>query len=337
MTELISECLKKLNFVLTFIKLYVDDTFLVIPTDSVDHLLDIFNAFHPRIQFTLERETDSKLSFLDVEVSRNSNGTLSTQWYMKPTSSGKLLNYRSDTCKKYKMSVIKNLLYRAINLSSTKFHHDNLIKTKHILKLNNYPPHLINKMINEYRAPSTVNKQSREPQEICNYFRFPFMPKLSSKIANSIHRVSTNTKLVFYNLKTVRSLFSKLKDRIETYERSNVIYKIPCADCDKCYIGQTKQLLSNRARQHKNDCNEKFRDKDGKTALASHSFSTGHQFDFQEISVLDGERNWMKRNLSEMIYIHLNKDITVNHRSDTQGLSQAYNHLISLFKQFKYP
>ncbi|XP_044766280.1 uncharacterized protein LOC123322400 [Coccinella septempunctata] len=332
MTEIIFECLKNMKFVVTILKLYVDDTFLIIPSDSVDYLLETFNAYHPRIQFTIEREKDNELSFLDVRVRRRADGTLSTRWCMKPTSSGRLLNYRSDTCRKYKISVIKNLLHRGINLSSSEFHHENLKEIKQILKVNAYPSLLVNRIINEYK-PSPSRHQLGETKETRSYFRFPFVPKLSSKISNSIRRVSTNSRLAFYNLKSVRSLFSKLEDRAGTLDRSNVVYKIPCAGCNRCYIGQTKQLLSSRVRQHKNDCHEKFRDKEGKTALALHSFSTGHQFDFQQISVLDGEKNWMKRNLSEMIHINLHD--TVNHRSDTQGLHQSYNNLISLFRQFK--
>ena len=37
---------------------------------------------------------EKKLSFLDVELTHNSDG--STNWYMKKTYSGRLLNYYSD-------------------------------------------------------------------------------------------------------------------------------------------------------------------------------------------------------------------------------------------------
>ena len=34
-------------------------------------------------------------------------------------------------------------------------------------------------------------------------------------------------------------------------ENDNVIYEIPCSDCNICYVGATRKQLQDRVKQHK--------------------------------------------------------------------------------------
>ena len=40
------------------------------------------------------------------------------------------------------------------------------------------------------------------------------------------------------------------KDPLEKLENSNVIYKIPCLDCSKTYVGQTRRIFFDRCEEH---------------------------------------------------------------------------------------
>nr|VZI36427.1 unnamed protein product [Spirometra erinaceieuropaei] len=55
---------------------YVDDTFVIVKKDQLEALHNNINATIPGITFTLEKEVDSKLPFLDVLVQRKTDGTL---------------------------------------------------------------------------------------------------------------------------------------------------------------------------------------------------------------------------------------------------------------------
>ncbi|KAI4476864.1 hypothetical protein M0804_013191 [Polistes exclamans] len=88
----------------------------------------------------------------------------------------------------------------------------------------------------------------------------------------------------------INSIYTKLKEKVDKLEQSNLVYKIPCV-CDKCYIGQTKQKLKKRLEQHKNDCKPINAQKSNITALAEHHFITGHKFKFDETNILDKEDN----------------------------------------------
>ena len=57
---------------------YVDDTFCYIKTDSINYVLKVLNGFHRNIQVTYEVETESKISFLDVSVIRDSGNNIKT-------------------------------------------------------------------------------------------------------------------------------------------------------------------------------------------------------------------------------------------------------------------
>ena len=71
---------------------YVDDTLCYIKTDSIDYVLKMLNGFHRNIQFTYEVETDSKISFLDVLVIRDSSNNINMTVYQKRTNKDIYLN-----------------------------------------------------------------------------------------------------------------------------------------------------------------------------------------------------------------------------------------------------
>ena len=65
-------------------KRYVDNTYCIVKTESVNEILLKLNSFHMNIQFTYEVETNNMLSFLDVLVIRKNNN-IETTVYSKPT------------------------------------------------------------------------------------------------------------------------------------------------------------------------------------------------------------------------------------------------------------
>jgi len=77
----------------TFFYRYVDDIFMIIPKAKVDLMLASFNSYHPRLKFTCEMEKDNTLNFLNTSVIRTDNGSLVTNWYRKPTFSGRYINF----------------------------------------------------------------------------------------------------------------------------------------------------------------------------------------------------------------------------------------------------
>ena len=55
-----------------------------------------------------------------------------------------------------------------------------------------------------------------------------------------------NIKCSFHSPTTLRRYLSKPKDQVPIEEQNNVIYKIPCGDCQAVYIGETKRSFGTR-------------------------------------------------------------------------------------------
>ena len=66
-------------------KRYVDDTYCIVKTDSVNEILLKLNSFHMKIQIAYKVETNNMLPFLDILVIRDNNN-IETTVYRKPTN-----------------------------------------------------------------------------------------------------------------------------------------------------------------------------------------------------------------------------------------------------------
>ena len=73
---------------------YVDDVFSIVKKSLVEKLLVHLNNQHPSIVFTLEKEEEGKLPFMDAMIHRV-DGSLKTGVYRKPTHTGRYLAYTS--------------------------------------------------------------------------------------------------------------------------------------------------------------------------------------------------------------------------------------------------
>ena len=99
---------------------YVDDTLCYTKADSIDYVLKMLNGFHRNIQFTYEVEIDSKISFLDVLVMRDSNNNINTTVYRKSTNNDIYLNWESFAPNKWKWGALKTLTKRAYHVCSSQ-------------------------------------------------------------------------------------------------------------------------------------------------------------------------------------------------------------------------
>ena len=60
---------------------------------------------------------------------------------------------------------------------------------------------------------------------------------------------------------TLGHIFAKPKDPIKTNQKTHAVYSIPCGDCEKEYLGQSKRQFGTRLKEHQ---------KAVKSALAEH-------------------------------------------------------------------
>lgn len=320
-----------------FYKRYVDDSILCIPSNTHNQVLDHFNKFNTNVQFTLQVEEDNKLNFLDLTVSINKkSGMLETNWFQKLVSSGRYLNYLSESPLVHKRGTVYSLVDRCYHFSSNKDFHFNLKKITNLLLENNYPLNFIEcnikqrlKKLNfeKYNALGSCDNKNKTSRNITKkYISIPYMNKFSESIANKMKKFDLNVAFKTNNF--TGQFFSKVKDKIDTLDQTHIVYQINCNECDAKYIGQTKQKFGKRLNQHKNSI--KNTDKTGSsnhTALCEHTIKTKHTFDFHNPKILKKECHYQKRLVNEMIEIKRQKD-AINFRTDIQNLSMFYNNII---------
>ena len=88
--------------------------------------------------------TDGCLPFLDTQISRHQDGSLSTKVYRKKTHTDKYLNFQSHHPLEHKLAVVRTLFHRADTLSSSVEDQDH--EKKHIIRAlsrNGYPSRVI--------------------------------------------------------------------------------------------------------------------------------------------------------------------------------------------------
>jgi len=151
-----TKCLNKIGVQLIFYYRYVDDIILAAPSDKVDLIFKIFN-YHDRLKFTLEREDNCSLSFLDLLLTI-SNNMIYVDWFYKETFSEWFLSFYSNHPLCHKIDIIYNLIDRAFLLSHPKFQQKNLEFTIELLLDNGYPLDLIFEKVNN-RLKTLINKK----------------------------------------------------------------------------------------------------------------------------------------------------------------------------------
>ena len=95
---------------------YVDDVLACVKKEEVPCVLNIINSVNSSIQFTTEEEHENVISFLDLKLIKNQDGTLSFEIFRKATHTDKYLHYDSYHPTEHKNSVIRTLLHRANTL-----------------------------------------------------------------------------------------------------------------------------------------------------------------------------------------------------------------------------
>ena len=84
---------------------------------DADNFFVFLNQLHPKMKFTIEKQTENQLSFLYLLFTSNENNFL-TSFYRKKHSIGLYTNYLSFTPFSYKIGLVKTLLHRAFVISS---------------------------------------------------------------------------------------------------------------------------------------------------------------------------------------------------------------------------
>jgi len=328
MQDLEVSCLNSINCQITFYHRFVDDIVMAAPCNEIDLIFNTFNEYHDRLKFTIERESERSISFLDLRLVVIEN-TIKIDWFQKNTYSGRLLSYHSNHPLCHKIGMIYGLIDRALCLSHPSFHQKNIEFIIGTLLDNGYPlAFIFDKLKKRIKRTLNLKKSANHPQnnnntesgcpDIKKILVIPYINNISEMVASTIDK---SRHIVGYRtLNNLGSFVKVHKDTVETYANNNVVYKISCNDCEASYVGQTKRQLKTRVNEH-------FRNISSTSAnpsvITEHTLQTSHSFDWKNVKILDTESNYFKRSISEMIHIK-EQPFGLNSQKDTEFLDSAY-------------
>jgi hypothetical protein len=324
--------LKSLGLILWY--RYVDDVFATTTSkEAADTCLEYLNDQHNNIKFTIEHEDNNKIPFLESWVERKPNKYI-TYVYHKKTFTGVYLNWLSLTARRYKIGLIHNLAYRIYMIcSEVKDRDTELNKFRHLLIQNRYPPHVVDEHL--VRVKLKFEKQNKTiEEEKTKKIKFITLPYINNKCESFARelkwKVESNFKdielnVAFQSPKTIGQLFP-FKDKIvDNKNKSMVIYKISCKQCDATYIGKTERILSYRLNEHS---------KSKTSAIYQHSTDTGHQMNFDNPEIIDNASNDLKLRIKELLHI-LKKKPSLNKQLNDQSQFEIKTFIIQAYPQFR--
>ena len=177
----------------------MDDTCTALPRDMVKSFHSHLNCIELCIPFTLEEESEDRvLPFLDVQLCRDFDGTVTTSEYQKTTHTNQYLSFSAHHPVAHKVAVVKTLMSRANTLSSSGVQGAEEEKIVDNLKENGYPFRFICKHL----CP-TRHKQGVDDKRPRTAVTLPYINGLSEAVRRILTQL--DIKVVFRPLNTLHA------------------------------------------------------------------------------------------------------------------------------------
>ena len=313
-------------------KRYVDDTFVVIEADKKQGFLNHINSVDPFIHFTTEDTgTDGPIPFLDTIVMPQSDGSLLTSVYRKPTHTDQYLQWNSHHHLSGKFSVINTLKHRAKAVCSNQHllqeeedHHNKA------LKWCKYPDwaisraniHQIKKTNTNQGTTNTTNQRGNNNNP---YIVVPYIQGMGDSCKNICRKHGVN--MYFKGDNNIKDLLVHPKDRDTILQKSEVIYRFRCGrvNCEEDYIGESGRTFAERFREHMKV----------QLLIHEHYNITGHEVSLDNFSIVGREDQNIARTIKEAILIRVN-DPSLNRKVGKYQLPHIWDEVLVKSPELKF-
>nr|VZH95887.1 unnamed protein product [Spirometra erinaceieuropaei] len=263
---------------------YVDDTFVVIKRSEVKAFKALLNSNFTDIQFTMEEEVNNQLPFLDVQVTRLTDGKIRTTVYRKATNIRRILHFRSNHPVGHKRSCVRSLFQRVQTHCSDDSGRKEEMNYLHALfKANGYPKSFTRNCL---KQPHFERSSGEKPKF---WLSIPYVKNVSEATARILRPFGIG--VAHKPECTIRQQIMKPKDPLPTTEQSAVVYSIPCLNCNARYVGETGKRLGTRLHEHQLAINRK----DKLSLVYGHIRELNHNFAFEKARAIGRANEKMAR------------------------------------------
>ena len=190
------------------------------------------------------------------------------------------------------------------------------------MKGNDYPEHFLN----DCSKPVTVNyDQSEEVTPMKGFALVPYVRGVSKPIKKILNNCDIKVALKLFL--TLGHIFSKPKDPVTTKQRANAVYSIPCGNCEKTYLGQTKRQFGTRLSKHQRAV---LNSQSEKSVSAEQVCQTSHTNAWDNSTIVATNNRYAQRRCLEAWHINMNQHAM--NRADGSYLPQEYLHLVGRWR-----
>jgi hypothetical protein len=124
----------------------------------------------------------------------------------------------------------------------------------------------------------------------------PYVKGLSERIEKLC--APLGVRAVFKPGRTLRRSLTKVKKQTPQEKQTGIVYEVPCKDCDKVYVGETKRTMKVRLSEHR----QAVRKGDSRNGIAVHVQTTEHGINWEGASVRWKGTGFWQRRTAEAIH-----------------------------------
>jgi len=200
-----------------------------------------------------------------------------------------------------------SLTYHCFHICSSYFLlHSTLFNLKKTLLQNGYPRGIlcynINDVLNRQKNRSAEPAPTDPKKDVI--LVMPFLGFQSEALTWHVKSCISkfygfvNLKVIFQNTCRIKS-FLPYKDQFSCSQRSKLVYKASCWDCDSFYVGKSKQQLHDRKTEHFKALTQVGH----ASSVADHVISTGHNIKWNHSEILAKGKSDLHYKIKETILI----------------------------------
>ena len=225
---------------------FVDDGFGHFRNRShAESFLAHLNSLSPDLEYTIEHPSaDGSIPFLDVLINHDNSASV----YRKPTNTNVCTHFSSSATMASKESTVRTSTRRAFKLCSPHHLQSEINNLGSTFLSNGYQLRKLRDIMDQTlrRLRNTTQQHSVKQSNDKLVVSIPYDSRYSSSLRKSLPQYHIGT--VFKSTNTLRSILTHTKTPTAAKHQKNVVYKIPCEDCDAFYIGQTPYQVDQRTR-----------------------------------------------------------------------------------------
>ena len=306
--QLMSDC--PIDYKLLSYRRYVDDTFLLFLSElHVTKFLNYMNSKHHNIKFTVEREENNSLAFLDIKIIHDS-GKFQTSIYRKSTFSAVLINFESFLPTSCKYNLVSTLLHRGFMICCPyKTLHFEVLKLKQIFRSNGYPQNFVDRCIKMYLDKVFIKHPSicvvpNKGISLCFSILGNNSLEIKRQLQNATERTSPYCQLnvIFKSPSKIVNRFH-FKDVLPKKLCSGIVYSFKCNSRNAIYYGKTKRHFYIRAAKHMeiSHLTKKYLKNFKRSAISDHMLTCVCNINFHNFTILSKDSNNMNLLIKESL------------------------------------